>query len=339
VLVAPGAARARDELAEAIDRLHHCSELGEALSAVLGPWVPHDGWVLAAVDPASGIRVEGATAGSLPAAADAALAANELEGHDRIRFVDLARQPVPAGILGADRSGDRGSFRLHELMEPEGFGAELRVALRERGALSGVLVLLRRDDVPAFRWQDAQLLTRASTPLIDRLRAPRPRSRPTEPSAPPGVVVLDAGGQVEAATAVAREWFGRLGTPADKLRTPRPVYEVSHRARHGVASPSVVHQLRDGGWVAISAEVLDDERTAVTLRTPTPTELLPAFARRFRYTPREEQITGLLLHGKATKQIARQLHLTTRTVEFHLDNLYRKTHVTGREELIAQLAT
>jgi DNA-binding CsgD family transcriptional regulator len=45
------------------------------------------------------------------------------------------------------------------------------------------------------------------------------------------------------------------------------------------------------------------------------------------------------MEGAASKHIARQLNLSAHTVDFHLGNLYRKSEVTGREELLAQFMT
>jgi len=52
---------------------------------------------------------------------------------------------------------------------------------------------------------------------------------------------------------------------------------------------------------------------------------------------REWEVVKLLLQGKSNKQIAASLHISKRTVEFHLKNIYAKLHVTSRIELILKL--
>jgi DNA-binding NarL/FixJ family response regulator len=42
-------------------------------------------------------------------------------------------------------------------------------------------------------------------------------------------------------------------------------------------------------------------------------------------TPRELEILQLILTGKTNKAIAGEVRISTRTVEFHLDNIYAKT--------------
>lgn len=54
-------------------------------------------------------------------------------------------------------------------------------------------------------------------------------------------------------------------------------------------------------------------------------------------SPREEEVVALLLQGKSNKQIALALHISGRTVEFHLKNIYAKYHVNSRVELILKL--
>lgn len=52
---------------------------------------------------------------------------------------------------------------------------------------------------------------------------------------------------------------------------------------------------------------------------------------------REQEVVALLLEGKSNKQIALSLHITERTVEFHLNNIYAKYEVSSRVELVLKL--
>jgi len=52
---------------------------------------------------------------------------------------------------------------------------------------------------------------------------------------------------------------------------------------------------------------------------------------------REKEVVKLLLEGKSNKLIASSLHITENTVEFHLKNIYSKTQVSSRTELILKL--
>ena len=47
-------------------------------------------------------------------------------------------------------------------------------------------------------------------------------------------------------------------------------------------------------------------------------------------TPRELEILQLVITGKTNKEIAHEIHLSEKTVEFHLDNIYTKLGVRTR---------
>jgi len=54
-------------------------------------------------------------------------------------------------------------------------------------------------------------------------------------------------------------------------------------------------------------------------------------------TARESEILALLVHGLATKQIARHLAISLLTVNGHLRSPYRKCQVSGRDEFFGRL--
>lgn len=54
----------------------------------------------------------------------------------------------------------------------------------------------------------------------------------------------------------------------------------------------------------------------------------------FDLTPREQEILTLISEGKTTKDIAQQLHISTRTVETHRSNLLSKTGVKNSAGLV-----
>ncbi|MGD8405258.1 MAG: helix-turn-helix transcriptional regulator [Anaerolineales bacterium] len=52
---------------------------------------------------------------------------------------------------------------------------------------------------------------------------------------------------------------------------------------------------------------------------------------------REKDVVNLLLQGKSNKQVALELGISNRTVEFHLSNVYAKLGVTSRTEAVLLL--
>lgn len=57
-------------------------------------------------------------------------------------------------------------------------------------------------------------------------------------------------------------------------------------------------------------------------------------ARTFDLTRREEEVLALLLKGRTRSEIARELYVSGDTVKTHIRNLYRKTGVAGKDELV-----
>ncbi len=52
-------------------------------------------------------------------------------------------------------------------------------------------------------------------------------------------------------------------------------------------------------------------------------------------TRRESDVLDLLVKGRSNSQIAAELHVTERTVRFHLTNIYEKLNVSSRSEAIS----
>src|ERR1700729_3698605 len=94
-----------------------------------------DAAFIATVDPATLLFTSAISEDPLIEAAPAFLA-NELDGRDVNRFIDLAAGLDPARTLDEATRGDRDSSARHAaIMRPLGLGDELRVALRTRHAI------------------------------------------------------------------------------------------------------------------------------------------------------------------------------------------------------------
>lgn len=58
------------------------------------------------------------------------------------------------------------------------------------------------------------------------------------------------------------------------------------------------------------------------------------FKRKYQISDREMDVIGLLLKGKTAKDIGEELNISTRTVTTHTSNIYKKTNVTSKIQLI-----
>ncbi|MFH8795872.1 hypothetical protein [Streptomyces sp. NPDC017941] len=87
---------------------------------------------------------------------------------DRHSFSDLWRGASQVGVLGSGVREERDSLRLNEVMVPQGFGSETRLALVGGGLMWGTLVLVRERGRPP-----------SSSSTAPTAFAPRPRTAPT----------------------------------------------------------------------------------------------------------------------------------------------------------------
>lgn len=56
-------------------------------------------------------------------------------------------------------------------------------------------------------------------------------------------------------------------------------------------------------------------------------------------TPREQDVASLVARGHTNSQVASELFLTAKTIEYHLGNIYAKLGITGRRELRDRMVT
>jgi len=318
-------------------------ELGVELSAALRGLVPHEGYCLIGFDPVSGLRAFHTARDALNANGTR-LVGNETVEHDLHRFTDLARRPDPVGTLGGGAPGEAQSPRLHEILRPQGFSCELRLALRGGGTLWGALVLLREHRRPPFSDQEAAAATAIAQPLTTAVKrvSLRPHGQPPPPL-PPGVVVVGPDGAAEDISPQAAAWFSDLYIIGGlTIEDPLPFVVLQAAAAARAADGARADQLarirtKSGRWLSLAPCPLGGGRVAVVLQPATTDQLLPAIAAWYDFTPRQVDVLHLLLQGHPIKQIARRLGLSPHTVEDHLKSLYRKTGTNSHQELIAAL--
>ncbi len=322
-----------------IEAAEFSSRVGSALRQVFA----FDGWCLFGVDPDTGLRT--CQFGGRGTENTAEMARNEAMMTDVNKFRELATAAVPSGVLSLDHPRARHSFRLHEVLIPQGFYSELRLALRDRGRLWGGMTLFREDPRRPFDEHDAAVLHCLRAPLTDAVRAYSVRPLTSRRRSPgTGVVALSPDNTILAVSAQAQAWLDDLVPGGDDetyvTDVTRVLFDAAHALRRsGADLASTCLRTVSGHWLRVEATALEigDADVAVILNAPAVHELLDTLSTYNRLTTRESEILRLLALGLAGKQIARELTISPATVNGHLTSLYTKCRVTGREELIGQL--
>jgi DNA-binding CsgD family transcriptional regulator len=207
--------------------------------------------------------------------------------------------------------------QARSLADTRGLGAQfhtLRADLVEALLRSG-----RRRDAAL----EASTLTLSTTPN-DRAVAERARA------------LVDQDG-FEARFRAALDWHGRGQDAFEEARTQFCFGERLRRERrrreardHLRAALATFDLLGARPWAERAQTELQATGEHYRRRDPTAIESL---------TPQELQVALQVAEGKANRDVATALFLSTKTVEFHLTNVYRKVNVRSRTQLARLLAS
>lgn len=302
--------------------------------------IPVDGWCGLTLDPATLLMTGGVHEHGLTPDAIRRMLELEYGGSDVHAFAELARGKPTVGVL-SETLGPGDSARLRDVLLPCGYGAEVRVALRDH-ACWGAIAMFRKRGAPPFDAGATELLAAVSPVLADALRAvlvasaaqvlPRLQSR--------AIVVIDANDRIASATAHAAQLLALLAEhgPADPYGVPHSVQAAVHEARRADASAQreARTRLHDGRWVTIRASAVG-EQVVVVIEPSGPLEVASLILRAYGLTRREGELVRWILHGFDTHQIAETLAISPYTVQDHLKAIFDKVGVASRKELVARL--
>jgi DNA-binding CsgD family transcriptional regulator len=98
-------------------------------------------------------------------------------------------------------------------------------------------------------------------------------------------------------------------------------------------TPFVIH--REGKRLVI--RLVSGVDKILLLREEQPATMAPAFTAPLSLSPREAQVLNWLSQGKTNKEIGRILELSARTVQKHLEHIYRKLGVETRTAAAARM--
>lgn len=270
------------------------------------------------------------------------------------KYDQLAHMAVPIATLSEATEGQlERSARYRGVLQPAGFGDELRAALISEGNCWGYLTLFRSVNNAWF--QEEKCSTIASiAPLIASVLRTYTLSLPAEDmqgfQEENGIMVLSDQLVPLSFNSAAKYWL-RMLRDSEHLTSevlPRPVSAVCSQAlaewNNAGEEPSkakICLRVENGNYLSIIASRLEGPsgltQLAVSFVPAKSSDILPLLADAYTLSEREKEIAELIPRGLSTKELAQALHISAYTVQDHLKSIFAKTGVTSRRELIWQL--
>lgn len=272
---------------------------------------------------------------------------------DYNKMADVSRSTRGVGTLHEATGGDvTKSAKYRISMEPLGAEQEAIAGLRTRsGEIWGALALYREPGRQLFSADELSFLRVASTYLAEGARRALLIGEASDPEGPdsPGLVVLNDSWEVESLTPGVERWLAELpdGDRQNQATLPAAVLAVAGRALRTAGQPDQPGEIafarvlaRSGRWIVLhGASLVSDNRrrVAVIVEPAHPARIAPLLMAAFALTDREQEITRLVLQGSSTTEIANSLVVSPHTVQAHLKNVFEKTGVRSRRDLVGKL--
>lgn len=282
------------------------------------------------------------------AAAGEVLVRSEYQSDDRNTFAELAARRVPVGILAqATRGKPERTARYRDLLEPSGIPHELRAAFVRRGRVWGAVHIARRGASGAFSDRDAEALAQLVPAIAEGIRGSLRFDAARRVAGPeaPGLVVLDARGEVELVTPPALPMLAAIGAPGiapEEGELPSAVHALAAFVREqspAAEGGNVVTVPGRDGLVTLHASRPDPagDRIAIVIEAARGPRAATVRLEAAGATAREREVATLIARGLTNPEIAETLVLSPHTVGDHVKSLFEKLDVSSRQELVARV--
>lgn len=235
---------------------------------------------------------------------------------------------------------DTGLYR--ELYRPMGVEYQISITLPTRKPLIAALVFNRKTNDFSDRDRAVLNILRPhlatafdSARFTSRLRKSLARYHGALEDMPEGIVVLNGLSRVELGTHKARYWMGKYFPGAARAPGALPEELAAWLRRQappgydpGASSPLFVKKLLSDQLSVRLIRTEEKRRMLLFSETRALTSAKPLEG--LGLTPRQAEVLLHLAQGCANEQIARQLHLSVRTVHKHLETIFKTLKVSSR---------
>jgi len=310
-------------------------ELREPLAQLIA----FDAYCVNTVDPET-LVITSSIGDGLSAAAARRLFEIEEAGVDFNQLAALAQGPCHVATLWrATRGRVEHSARMRELFLPLGWHDELRAALVVDGSCWGYLHLFRGAGRAPFAERDLARIELARPLLAAALRAACLVGHDASAAKAPGLLLLDAAGEIVVESAAARGWLDACAGDVGGA-VPHSVHVLGARLRGSApcATPMARYRTPAGSWLAFHASQVG-EGTALLLGSAHASELTSLLFLAHGLTPREREVGALMLRGLGNQAIASKLGLALHTVKDHVKAILEKSGAPSRASFAAKCAT
>ncbi len=314
--------------------------------------VSNDAAFFASVDPTT-LLFTSALAEEPLAAVTAEFLDNEYGRDDVNKFARLAVAADKVDTLDrATHSNRADSARYRQILAPLGLGDEMRVALVAGGLCWGVLCLHRSASANGFDATDVDFVRRVAPDLARGLRRSVMLHPPTPSTATtdgPGIIILDTDLRVVSlnpaaetflADIVDADWPANLELPVTIFAAAAARLAADHRDE--IAPPVVTRLQRGGGgWVTAHASLLKGAaggQVAVVLDCADTRHVSSLILTAHGLTAAQSRVVALVLEGRSTPSMIRELHISANTLQEHLHAVFDKLGIGSRRELVAALS-
>lgn len=316
--------------------------------------VPYDAMCVALQDPATSMATATFKFGGISGRESHDLHWCEVEfgGADDTSFRALSGRGATAVGMHQETDGDVvRSVRMRDFMcHHFGFTDELRAVARVDDRDWAALAMMRSDAARPFDDAEIALMASLSGALATGIRAgvlARSAASSATTLEGPAVIIVGADGTFTQVNPAATHWLDELARCDNSeapVHTLAALIDGARRFARGEvdALPRCRVRVPSGTWLVLNGSPLsgpDGPGTdiVITIEQARPPEIVPLVVAAFALTPRERDVTQLVLQGVPSKEVAAALHISVHTVQDHLKSIFEKADVRSRRELIARV--
>lgn len=274
----------------------------------------------------------------------------EYANDDPMNLQSIARSAAGAATVHQRTGGEPAvSEGWRRFVEPFGADQQLAVALRTRtGSRQGVATLYREPGAPEFSSEDVAFLRSISADIAIGAARGLLVAETAEPGpSAPVLLVVDEQLRIRSMTPGTETLLGALpGGDTWRTRGVLPTVVLSMAGRvfgAGEAADgdrSARLRAEDGRWLTVHGAPLvsdGERRAAIIVERADADRISPLLMAAYGLTDREQQVTGLVLRGESTDDIAEDLHVSPLTVQEHLKHVFEKVGVHSRRDLVGRI--